>query len=421
MPDDSLPRIAILGAGPIGLEATLYARYLGYPVELIERAASPAANVLQWGHVELFTPFAMNASPLGVAALQAQDATWLVPPADAVLSGSEFHQRYVLPLAKSDLVNAPLQIETEVIAVGRRDWLKHEGVGNPLRRESPFVLSLRTAAGIDRVMEADVVIDCTGTFGNHNWLGQGGIPAPGETDAAQAIEYGLPDVLGSDKARYEGKRTLVVGAGYSAATTVTQLAKLPDAQATWLIRSKAEVCPIGRLPSDRLAGRDGLAAEANNLAATPGGPITLFANTSVTAITYRPVTDDFEVSFAGAQVCEAVFDRIVANVGYRADSRIYSELQVHECYATGGPMKLASQLLGCGAGGGPVDCLDQVSHGPQSLMNPEPDFYILGSKSYGRGSQFLLSVGLEQIRDVFTMIGDREDLDIYATMPGIGE
>ena len=26
------------------------------------------------------------------------------------------------------------------------------------------------------LVEADVVIDCSGTYGNHNWLGQGGFP-----------------------------------------------------------------------------------------------------------------------------------------------------------------------------------------------------------------------------------------------------
>ena len=38
--DDEQPRIAILGAGPIGLEAAIYARYLGYPTEVIERGDS---------------------------------------------------------------------------------------------------------------------------------------------------------------------------------------------------------------------------------------------------------------------------------------------------------------------------------------------------------------------------------------------
>ncbi|MCG8451291.1 MAG: NAD(P)-binding domain-containing protein [Pirellulales bacterium] len=415
MPDDSLPRIAILGAGPIGLEATLYARYLGYPVQLIERGRSPATNVLQWGHVQLFTPFGMNASPLGVAALQAQDPNWQAPGADAMLTGTEYHQRYLRPLAESDLLASALECNTEILAVGRKDWLKYEGVGEDERGQSPFTLLLRTTAGEERVAEADVVIDCTGTYGNHNWLGQGGIPAPGELAAARHIEYALPDVLGSSKEHYQAKRVLVVGAGYSAATTIVQLVSL-GTETTWVTRTSPESAPIKRIPNDRLASRDALAVEATRLAAAPNGPVTHYPHTSITAVEYRSATDDFKVTFAGEHVGRKVFDRIVANVGYRPDNRIYSELQVHECYATGGPMKLAAQLLR-GITNGRTDCLDQVSCGPQSLVNPERSFYILGSKSYGRGSQFLLSVGLEQIREVFTIIGQRADLDIYATMP----
>jgi hypothetical protein len=105
-------------------------------------------------------------------------------------------------------------------------------------------------------------------------------------------------------------------------------------------------------------------------------------------------------------------DRIVANVGYRPDNRLWSELQVHECYATGGPMKLAAALTAETS----ADCLDQKSCGPQALLNPEPDFYVLGAKSYGRNSKFLISVGLEQIRDLFTILADRAELDLYANM-----
>jgi hypothetical protein len=61
----------------------------------------------------------------------------------------------------------------------------------------------------------------------------------------------------------------------------------------------------------------------------------------------------------------------------------------------------------------PADCLDQVSAGPEALLTPEPDFYVLGAKSYGRSSRFLIAAGLEQIRDLFTIIGDRADLDLY--------
>jgi hypothetical protein len=73
-------------------------------------------------------------------------------------------------------------------------------------------------------------------------------------------------------------------------------------------------------------------------------------------------------------------------------------------------MKLAAALLGQAGG----DCLDQRACGVQTLLHPEPNFYILGAKSYGRRSNFLLSVGLDQIREVFTLIGDRAALDLYS-------
>ena len=54
-----------------------------------------------------------------------------------------------------------------------------------------------------------------------------------------------------------------------------------------------------------------------------------------------------------------------------------------------------------------------------TLLTDEPDFYVLGSKSFGRNSNFLLSLGLEQVRVVFAHIAGREDLDLYATMSNL--
>ena len=53
------------------------------------------------------------------------------------------------------------------------------------------------------------------------------------------------------------------------------------------------------------------------------------------------------------------------------------------------------------------------AQGPATLRNPEPNFYILGAKSYGRNSNFLLRTGFEQVREVFTLITGKADLDLY--------
>ena len=59
-------------------------------------------------------------------------------------------------------------------------------------------------------------------------------------------------------------------------------------------------------------------------------------------------------------------DRVLAHVGYRPDTALTAELQVHYCYATDGPMKLAAALMAAGGGGG--DCLAQV--GGRSAVSP---------------------------------------------------
>jgi hypothetical protein len=74
-------------------------------------------------------------------------------------------------------------------------------------------------------------------------------------------------------------------------------------------------------------------------------------------------------------------------------------------------MKLAAALSKAPS----ADCLNQPAAGVEALINPEPDFYVLGAKSYGRNSQFLLSTGREQIRELFSLIGDRADLNLYVT------
>ena len=63
-------------------------------------------------------------------------------------------------------------------------------------------------------------------------------------------------------------------------------------------------------------------------------------------------------------------------------------------------MNLAATLLGSEGG----DCLAQTSAGVDALRNPEPRFFVLGIKSYGRNNTFLLRVGWEQVEEVFSAL-----------------
>lgn len=95
-------------------------------------------------------------------------------------------------------------------------------------------------------------------------------------------------------------------------------------------------------------------------------------------------------------------DTLVSLVGYHPDLSLHRELHVHTCYASEGPMKLAAALLAAqskAAGensSAASDCMQQAAPGPATLLTPEPRFFVVGAKSYGRNSAFLLRIGFEQ-------------------------
>ena len=64
-----MTRIAILGAGPIGLEAALAAAGRGDDFTVFEAAPTVGGHVRRWGHVRTFTPWDMTVSPRMRAAL----------------------------------------------------------------------------------------------------------------------------------------------------------------------------------------------------------------------------------------------------------------------------------------------------------------------------------------------------------------
>jgi hypothetical protein len=157
------PRLAILGAGPIGLEAALYAARLDLPFTVYERGRV-GEHLHQWGHVRLFSPFGMNTTPLGRACLKEEQPRKSGPAEGDILTGREHLTAYLDPLAASVALRDHLRLQTTVLHIGRRGFLKEESSADRKRSQQPFRLLLRKADGSESIEEAVVVLDCTGTF-----------------------------------------------------------------------------------------------------------------------------------------------------------------------------------------------------------------------------------------------------------------
>lgn len=412
--EDESPRIVILGAGPIGLEAALYARYLGYEVAVLEKN-KVGSSVLRWGHVRMFSPFAMNRSSLGVAAMQAHYEGMSWPADNATLTGREFADVYLLPLSKTDLLSGCIHEQVEVIGVARDGILKTDTTGVE-RDDYQLRVLVRSKDGED-IIDADYVIDTTGVFDQPSYLGHGGLPAIGELELRDAFVKHVPDVLGNGRAKFEGKRILVVGSGYSAATNIIALAELhrqtPATHTTWLTRRESfSDGPMPVAADDSLPERKKLAELANAAATTTG--VTHIDQSAVLSIS-RNDEGRFQVTLGGKAAGEHEFDAIISSTGYRPNTQLTRELQIERCSATEAPKPMSEWLASLG----PIDAIEQTAPGSDVLRNLEPNFFVLGSKSFGRNSNFLLSLGLQQVRDAFMIIADREDLDLYKTMSSL--
>lgn len=394
--------IAVLGAGPVGLDAALAAAERGWPFTLYEAGERPAAHVRRWSHVRLFSPWSMNASPRMRRRLSDGGAS--VPDGDRCPTGGELVSRVLDPVAGLPEVAANLRLGTRVAAVGRQRLLKHDAPGSPDRGRRPFRLLLERRDGRRETAAADVVLDCTGTYGNPNATGDGGVPAPGERELEDRIERHVPDVRGNPDA-WAGRDVLLVGAGHSAQTAARDLSALavdrPDTRIHWALRS--EDPGWQRVPDDPLPERDRLTARAERLATEPGPGLRPHRGVVVDRLARRDGRVAAELRRTDGATETVEVDRVVSLTGYVGDHTIYRQLQVHECWATCGPMKLAAELLDSDA----TDCLEQESHGVESLRNPEPDFFVLGSKSYGRNNTFLLTVGWQQVDEVFGALDAR--------------
>ena len=101
---------------------------------------------------------------------------------------------------------------------------------------------------------------------------------------------------------------------------------------------------------------------------------------------------------AGAPFALSV-DRIVVTTGFRPDFSFLRELRVEVDPAVEAPPAL-SPLIDPNF----HSCGTVPPHGIAELAHPEPDFTIVGCKSYGRAPTFLMATGYEQVRSVVAEI-----------------
>ena len=383
----SLP-VAVIGAGPVGLAAAAHLLGRGITPLILEAGDAAGASVREWRHVRFFSPWRYAVDGAARALLEAHG--WAAPDPEGYPTGRDLLDQYLVPLAALPEIAPHLRTGSRVLSVTRRGVDKMKTGG---REDAPFVLRVRGADGREGALLARAVIDASGTWATPNPLGADGVPALGERALARRIRYGIPDVLGAERARYAGRRVLVVGSGHSAFNALQDLAELarqePGTAITWAIRRAALGQVFGGGADDELAERGALGRRIREL--VEAGTLRVAMGFKVTALHDTP--DGVVVS--GEEGDLGPVDRIVATTGFRPDLSLASELRLGLDPALESPTALAGlidpNVHSCGT---------VPPHGADELAHPERDFYIVGMKSYGRAPTFLLLTGYEQVRSV---------------------
>ena len=389
--------VAVVGAGPVGLAAAAHLLRKGEIPIVFETGSSVGAAVLQWGHVRLFSPWRYLLDREAVTLLA--PGGWQAPDPEGYPTGRDLVERNLIPLANTPQVQPHLHLETRVMAVSRQGIDKQKTSG---REQAPFVLRVTSASGVEHYVLARAVIDASGTYHTPNPLGAHGIPARGERALGEHIFYGIPDVLGTQRGRYAGRRVLVVGSGHSAFNALLALAVLaqehPSTRLLWAIRRADLHQLFGGGEHDALPARGELGQRIRAL--VESGQVRLVTRVHIQALEQTSEG----IVIVGEEERLGPVDEIIATTGFRPDLSPLRELRLALDASLESPVALAPlidpNVHSCGT---------VPPHGVDELSHPEEHFYIAGMKSYGRAPTFLALTGYEQVRSIVSALtGDWE-------------
>jgi hypothetical protein len=97
-------------------------------------------------------------------------------------------------------------------------------------------------------------------------------------------------------------------------------------------------------------------------------------------------------------------DHVAVLTGFRPDLSFLSELRLELDATLQAPIRIAAEV-----DPNVHSCGTVAATGAADLAQPEPDFYLVGAKSYGRAPTFLAMTGHEQVRSVVAeLAGDHE-------------
>ncbi|APH05026.1 NAD(P)-binding domain-containing protein [Bacillus weihaiensis] len=404
--------VAIIGGGPIGLAAAAHLTLKEEPFILFEAGSSIGSNILEWGHVRMFSTWKYN---LDKASRRLLEKTgWVAPNESSLPTGKDLVEKYLLPLSTITELKKNILLHAKVEGIAKKGLNKLKTVK---RENSPFEIYV-DVKGEQKVFEAKAVIDATGTWQSPNPSLSNGIWTKKEQELIEQIHYGIPDIV-QEEDRYKNKTIMVVGSGHSAINSILYLAQLkkqfPQTKLYWVLRKQKVDEAYGGLETDELEARGELGKKMKKLVET--NQLTVLTPFSIRELKKEGEKISVSGEWNSKEVVLHDIDELIVNTGFRPDRTFLDEIRIELDPAVESVKSLAPlidpNIHSCGT---------VRPHGEQELRHPEKNFYIVGMKSYGRAPTFLLATGYEQVRSIVDYLtGDLESAKkIFLDLPKTG-
>ena len=369
--------IAIIGGGPVGIEAAIYARFLGYFVSIFEQRRV-AHRMLDWHNRPLDVTVAECTTSMGHAAIAAQNPEYVRRSPNDVFTGKTFAEEYLLPLAKTDLLFDDIHFLSPVSDISRYRTFVSDVIERQERCNDEFRILVYGRHRGPWVSRADVVIDCRGASQKLSGIGPGGGLAIGESLLCDAFLSHTPLDRKFETKSVLGKHLCLVGqsvrAGQFAIEYLTQFGEEGSSRLTWVIRP------------DRRHDNRVMENALKEISERQSGNIVVLESLGVELIQRNEL---------GQYLLKFLKDD---------DSTVEMQCDGIVSLTAGRPCALSSEVR-----------QEQLMHleGSPYFVASEPGFYVLRGGNIEDGAGVGLSEAFGKIRELFAMLAGRKDLDLY--------
>ena len=372
--------VVVIGAGPVGLAAAAHLPERGLPFPVLEAGDSAGAAVAEWGHVRVFSPWRYNIDPAARRLLD--DAGWAAPDPEAAAHRRRAGRATTCSRWRSCPRLAPhVRYGARVTAISRLGFDRVRTAGRddrpvpraPRRRRrscSPARSSTPPAPGAPRTCSAPTACPPTARPTPPACIG------PRAARRARRRPGPLRRPAHPRRRRRPLRRQHPAGPGRAGRQE-------PGTRITWAIRGRLADRAVRRRRRRRAARPAARSAPAARATSTPAGS----SWSPASPCTRSTPTGD------GSSVVSAT-PPAARSRHRRPDRRpppgsAPTTASPPNCAWTSTRSSAATRALAPLIDPNEHSCGTVPPHGVDELAHPEPGYYAVGMKSYGRAPTFL--------------------------------